>query len=243
MKHQGKLATIVLLANLALAFLMYLTIGWHYIRGYNEVGNFVIVTFVAMQAVLNIVLAAAIAVVMMARKMRIAPFLLASLCLSAAILSASLKFAPVLGTAANQRLWLRTPLVQAARYADTELVITLVTNGVDPNVKEHHLERTALHFMAGRGENEAVRVLLENGADPNARTGGRWQTPLHWAFRSYGDATSVELLLKHGADPSLLDLSQRTPVYYADRNVYPFRVETLEEMKKAIVTGSPANRK
>ena len=33
---------VILLLNLAVASLMYGTVGWHFIRGYNEVGNFLV---------------------------------------------------------------------------------------------------------------------------------------------------------------------------------------------------------
>jgi hypothetical protein len=45
MKREVIIAAVILVANLVLATLMYLTVGWHFIRDYEEVGNFLVVPF------------------------------------------------------------------------------------------------------------------------------------------------------------------------------------------------------
>jgi len=63
MKYAGTITAIVLLANLLLVTMMYLTVGWHFIRGYNEVGNFLVFSCVIAQAGFNFLLTAAIVLV------------------------------------------------------------------------------------------------------------------------------------------------------------------------------------
>jgi ankyrin repeat protein len=51
---------------------------------------------------------------------------------------------------------------------------------------------------------EGIKYLLAHGADPNRMT--RWQrTALHWAIRRDNTISIVELMLDHGADPSLIN--------------------------------------
>jgi ankyrin repeat protein len=51
---------------------------------------------------------------------------------------------------------------------------------------------------------EGMKYLLAHGADPNRMT--RWRhTVLHWAIRRDNDLAIIDLLLDHGADPTLVN--------------------------------------
>jgi uncharacterized protein len=70
---------------------------------------------------------------------------------------------------------------------------------------------TALLFAAQQSQTEAVRALLAAGAsvDPQDRFGN---TPLWRAvFNARGDATTVGLLLRAGADPDIVNEAGATP--------------------------------
>ncbi len=49
---------------------------------------------------------------------------------------------------------------------------------------------------------DGMRMLLENGADPNLMT--QWgASPFHWAIKRDNQLAMIELMLDHGADPSM----------------------------------------
>ena len=55
-------------------------------------------------------------------------------------------------------------------------------------------------------DTEGIRFLLERGADPNRMT--RWHnTALHQVLRRDNALENIELMLDHGADPFLVNLS------------------------------------
>ncbi len=219
----------ILLVNLVLCVLMYQSVGWHFIRGYNEVANFMVALLAAIQGCLNLLIAAPIVLVNRWRRSRGGRTALASLLLSAAVMLLSPLFAPVIGRVANRNLWIETPMVQAARYGDVSLVKALIANGADPNAKQPSLGLTTLHYIVYAGETETVELLLASGADPNAKAGGL-QTPLHWAIRGFVDVSTIELLIKHGANPTLQDSKGRTPGDLTEGIPNPLRADILKAM-------------
>jgi hypothetical protein len=229
MKREVVIAAFIYLANLVLVTLMYLTVGWHFIRGYEEVGDFVIIPFVVGQAGVNLIIALPIALVRRRRRKTSGRITLASLSLSAALILLSPLFAPVIGRVAKQNLWIETPLVEAARYGDSNLVIALLQQGANANVKHPVLRATPLHYMAAQGELKAVNALLASGADPNAKEGGL-ETPLHWAVQYRVDVAVVKSLVEHGSDPTIEDAEGKTPIDYTDVIPDPTKKQILAAM-------------
>lgn len=107
-----------------------------------------------------------------------------------------------------------------------ELTRLLLDRGADPNDEEvaYHspetLDNAAMEALVESGklnddslatmllrkadghDYEGIRFLLEQGADPNRMT--RWHhTALHQALRRDNPLGNIELLLDHGADPTL----------------------------------------
>lgn len=60
MQTVGRYWVAVIFVNLIIAGLIYPAAGWHFIRGYNEVGNFIVIALVQMQAGLNLLFAIAL---------------------------------------------------------------------------------------------------------------------------------------------------------------------------------------
>ena len=118
---------------------------------------------------------------------------------------------------------LHTPLMEAARTADIELVTTLLQKGADIHAKSC-TGMTALHFAAAEGSPETVKLLLDNGALPNLSTtdlgflklpeSPQGVTPLHLAAEA-GQTESVKLLLQSGAYVDTPDSNGNTPYFYA----------------------------
>lgn len=67
-----------------------------------------------------------------------------------------------------------------------------------------------VHDAAAVGRTRALAELLDADRDAPNRTASDGETPLHLAA-AFGRKDAVELLLDHGADPSVADGDGRTP--------------------------------
>jgi ankyrin repeat protein len=102
-----------------------------------------------------------------------------------------------------------TPLMIAALGGQVEWMQRLIARGA----KVQRSGWTPLHYAASGPEPKAVALLLDAGAAIDAR-GPNGSTPLMMAV-SYGNSTSVQILLERGADRSLVNQHQRTAADYA----------------------------
>ena len=105
-----------------------------------------------------------------------------------------------------------SPVFEAAKLGEREILLDLVHHGADLNAgsRSGYIGDTPLAFAVRYGQVGAVRLLLEAGADAN-HPGANGETPLRNAF--YGESNGVEivrLLLAHGADPDIKDRQGRT---------------------------------
>jgi hypothetical protein len=91
------------------------------------------------------------------------------------------------------------PFVEACLHepVDSKAVTDLLKE--DPTLRTRHAALIAQ--LAGDERWDAVRLLVEHGFDVNASGG---VTALHYAAGA-GDAAIVQLLLEHGADPTIRD--------------------------------------
>ena len=141
----------------------------------------------------------------------------------------------------EQREW-ESALYGAAGIAHHEpLTRLLLERGADPNDGEtpYHVIETrdngALRALVESGrcisetlstmllrkadwhDHEGIAYLLANGADPNAQSKWRY-TALHQALRRDNDLNSIDLMLDHGADPTLAnDVDGRSALSIAVR--------------------------
>ncbi|XP_041263953.1 palmitoyltransferase ZDHHC13 isoform X4 [Onychostruthus taczanowskii] len=94
-------------------------------------------------------------------------------------------------------------IVKATQYGMLEQCKELVEAGYD--VRQPDKENvTLLHWAAINNRQELVKYYISKGAVVDQLGGDLNSTPLHWAIRQ-GHLPMVVLLLKCGADPSLID--------------------------------------
>ncbi|NXW02852.1 ZDH13 Palmitoyltransferase, partial [Fregetta grallaria] len=94
-------------------------------------------------------------------------------------------------------------IVKATQYGLVERCKELVEAGYD--VRQPDKENvTLLHWAAINNRLELVKYYISKGAIVDQLGGDLNSTPLHWAIRQ-GHLPMVMLLLKCGADPSLID--------------------------------------
>ncbi|XP_017682287.1 PREDICTED: palmitoyltransferase ZDHHC13 isoform X2 [Lepidothrix coronata] len=94
-------------------------------------------------------------------------------------------------------------IVKATQYGMLERCRELVEAGYD--VRQPDKENvTLLHWAAINNRQELVKYYISKGAIVDQLGGDLNSTPLHWAIRQ-GHLPMVILLLKCGADPSLID--------------------------------------
>lgn len=95
-----------------------------------------------------------------------------------------------------------TPVALAAFFGQPAAVKALIAAGADVNAAaKNPLKVAALHAAVAGGKLEIVKTVLDAGADANAQQQAGFR-PIHEAGMKANRALA-ELLLAHGADPSL----------------------------------------
>jgi len=118
----------------------------------------------------------------------------------------------------------RTPLIDAARNADTEALRALLKQRVDVNAVAAD-GTTALHWASYRDAAESADLLIRSGANVNAAN-DLGATPL-WMASLNGSAAMVGKLLGAGANPNLALLLGETPLMIASRSGNPLVITQL----------------
>lgn len=108
----------------------------------------------------------------------------------------------------QQDLGLQTPLMVSAQKGHAAGARTLIDHGAAVDQADA-AGGTALTYAARGGKPTVARVLIAAGADVNHRERTTGRTPLMEAA-SRAHSTTVDLLLRHGADPRLKDASGRS---------------------------------
>ncbi len=107
-----------------------------------------------------------------------------------------------------------SPLMNACRWANAEIVRTLLSNGATVDSPRSAKGRTPLIVACAYYSGITVcRLLIEHGADVNALTSAN-ETALMLAA-SNAKVAVVDYLLEKGANPNLKDAKGKTALDYA----------------------------
>ncbi|PAF46643.1 hypothetical protein BKH46_06655 [Helicobacter sp. 12S02634-8] len=116
-----------------------------------------------------------------------------------------------LGADVNARLRGSTPLYDASRKNNMDILYLLINRGAKINALSHG--ETALHKVVQFGNFRFAQALLKEGADPNIKDSIRGNTPLHYAVNKQ-DKNMITLLMQYGADMYIENNNGDTPARY-----------------------------
>ncbi len=103
----------------------------------------------------------------------------------------------------------QNPLMKAVFEGDVKKLKELISTGHDVHGKDA-LGLSYLHLAAAMGNSEMVDILIKAGIPVNLKMGKKGSTPAHSAV-SWGKASSLQALLKNGADLSIPNSEGKTP--------------------------------
>lgn len=120
------------------------------------------------------------------------------------------------------------PLHWACIMSHYKITRLLLIHGARVDARDYK-GNTPLHLVADEGNEHIVDLLVAHGADVNA-TNNRGETPLHYSLVYYHPRFTLHALLRHGANPMLLN----NPLYLEhnryNRSGYRVENEVIEEM-------------
>jgi ankyrin repeat protein len=109
-----------------------------------------------------------------------------------------------------------TVLHTACQYGRTPIACYLIAKGQSPDIRDAS-QMTPLMYAAARSVgHDPMHMLVSMGADINASDGIFGHTPLHFAV-IHGNHSGISTLLKLGANPSILNKENETPLDIAQR--------------------------
>jgi ankyrin repeat protein len=124
-----------------------------------------------------------------------------------------------------------TPLILAAYNGQASAVEALIAAGADPCKPDASQGNTAQMGVAFKGDDHLAARLLKEKCDVNARNNAG-QTALMMASL-FGRTAQIDMLLKAGADPSLVDASGRSATSVAQAQGNGAAIEKLAEKRAA----------
>ncbi|KAI1725687.1 ankyrin repeats (many copies) domain-containing protein [Ditylenchus destructor] len=134
-----------------------------------------------------------------------------------------------------------TPLFLAVEKRHNEVVDYLLEAGASPNAQNSRMERDApLHYAAARGMVEIVQTLCSYSSTNLNMLNGMGLTPLLCAVKNHGvleeesqklidNKPVIQLLLKYGADPSIMDATNgKSVIIHAVESLNPDIIEIFQ---------------
>ncbi|PIG89904.1 ankyrin repeat domain protein [Aspergillus arachidicola] len=119
-----------------------------------------------------------------------------------------------------------TPLHIAVKLGHPQMVDLLLRHGADANAADRD-GVTPVFVAALSRHNTILQNLIQHRGQVNCKTSLEAWTPLHAACAGTKEATTVQLLLDHGAEVDAADSHGNTPLFYAAGNGSPAIIEIL----------------
>ncbi len=132
--------------------------------------------------------------------------------------------------------WEKERIHEAAQNGDLELVRSLISEGADVNYLDE-LGKAPLHYAAESEHLEIVRALLQNGAEVDAHDSSQAGNTALREVASNCSYQMAELLIKHGADPTIPGWMQITALHKAQERKKPEGIKVYELLAKAARKG------
>lgn len=139
-----------------------------------------------------------------------------------------------LGANVNCTLRGSTPLYDASRKNNVEILYLLINRGANLNAISHG--ETALHKVVQFGNYRFTEALLKAGAKPNIKDSIRGNTPLFYAV-SRNDKNMIALLMSYGADMYIENNNNDTPARFVLARV---QIPTMQAQNKYLSITSSA---
>jgi ankyrin repeat protein len=125
-----------------------------------------------------------------------------------------------------------TPVALAAFFGQPAAVKALIAAGADVNAAaKNGLKVAALHAAVAGGKLEIVKAVLEAGGDPNAQQQAGFRAIHEAGIKA--NRPLAELLLAHGADPSLPNDAGTTAMDLAREKGHPEFADWLATQRPA----------
>ncbi len=139
-----------------------------------------------------------------------------------------------LGANVNAVLRGSTPLYDASRKNNMDILYLLINRGADVNKLSHG--ETPLHKVVQFNNYRFAEALLKSGAKPNIKDTIRGNTPLHYAV-SKNNKAMIALLMHYGADMYIENNTGDTPARYIFTKV---QIPAMRVENKHLIVASSA---
>jgi ankyrin repeat protein len=119
-------------------------------------------------------------------------------------------------------------LLTACYFGNTRRALTLIKEGAQLDYFANTDEWAAIHYAARWGMIKTLEAFVAGGIDINIRTHDGRETPLHKACRTNRKDVCI-FLLKHGANPNLLNSEKQRASDLCDKGELRFIVDNFED--------------
>lgn len=149
-----------------------------------------------------------------------------------------------------------SPLSQAIRYKNLDVVEFLLKKGADPQFNggggfyvDQYPVMIAIHLLESAHAGPIFSLLLSYGLGEQIGKKFDWPdkkiedgTLLHCALKSENAEAIVPLLLAHGADPTVEDKNLKTPLLMAEGNLRTLMEDSITRSRLEELPGAALNK-
>ena len=120
-----------------------------------------------------------------------------------------------------------SPLAEAAECGNMTIGRMLLEHGADPNLSGHEDGMSPLLLVSQSGKNDFITLLLMSNTETNIEARDSIGSTSLMLAAQQGHGSTVDLLLKNGADPNAVDNDGTTALFFAAQEGFAKIVGTL----------------